>query len=128
MLCALADYFQVTTDALLGRNAPPQYAVIATVLPELGSSIQTLVESHGFLVKKISSSIQEAREVIAGDPSINHLFASFSKPLTEEEQGESPKGVRYVEVHSDNGDVLAGFELYFHNISAIESLGQKNGK
>ena len=28
MLCALADYFQVTTDELLGRNPVPEQAII----------------------------------------------------------------------------------------------------
>ena len=126
MLCALADFFGVTTDELLGRNTQIKYAVIATDLPELQENIQKLVESYGFKVKKIYPTIQEAREAILCDSSISQLFASFSKPLTEEEQGNAPKGTRYVECHSDNKDgVLEGFEIYLRNKDAYDALVQR---
>lgn len=128
MLCALADFFAVTTDDLLGRNTPRQYAVIATDQPELGNSIKHLAESYSFIVKGIYPNIKTARDAIIEDQSVNHLFASFSSPLTEEDQGEAPKGIRYVEVHSDNGEVLDGFELYFKNRNDIELLKQKHSK
>ena len=128
MLCALADFFEVTTDELLGHKAQLQYAVIATDLPELGESIRQLVKNYGFIVKEIYPNIKAARDAILEAPSIRHLFASFSKPLSEEEQGEVPKGTRFVEVHSDNGEVLDGFELYLKNSNAIESLVSKNNK
>ena len=128
MLCALADFFAVTTDDLLGRNEPRQYAVIATDQYELGNSIKHLAESYGFMIKEIYPSIKAARDAIIEDASVNHLFASFTTPLTEEEQGEAPHGIRYVEVHSDNGEVLDGFELYFKNRNDIELLKQKHSK
>ena len=127
MLCALADYFEVTTDELLGRSTQIKYAVIATDLTDLQVAIKKLVESHGFKVKQIYPSIKEARDAIFLDSSISHLFASFTKPLTEAEQGEAPKGTRYVECHCDNKEsVLDGFELYFQNISAYEALAKQN--
>lgn len=126
MLCALADYFGITTDELLGRNTRIKYAIIATDLPELQEDIKKLVESYGFKVKKIYPTIQTAREAIARDPSISHLFASFSRPLTEAEQGEAPKGTRYVECHSDNQDgILEGFELYLRNKDAYDALAER---
>lgn len=36
MLCALADYFQVTTDELLGRNVPHKHAIVVAENEELG--------------------------------------------------------------------------------------------
>ena len=129
MLCALADYFEVTTDELLGRNAQVKYAVIATDLPELQEDIKKLVESHGFLVRNIYPSIKDAREAIVADNRISHLFASFSRPLSEEEHGETPKGTRYVECHSDNKDgILPGFELYLRNKDAYDALAKQNEK
>ena len=129
MLCALADYFEVTTDELLGRNAQVKYAVIATDLPELQEDIKKLVETHGFLVRNIYPSIKDAREAIVADNRISHLFASFSRPLSEEEHGETPKGTRYVECHSDNKDgILPGFELYLRNKDAYDALAKQNEK
>ena len=129
MLCALADFFGVTTDELLGRNTQVKYAVIATDLPELQEDIKRLIESYGFLVTNIFPSIKEAREAIAADSRISHLFASFSRPLSEEEHGESPKGTRYVECHSDNKDgILPGFELYLRNKDAYDALAKQTEK
>ena len=129
MLCALADFFEVTTDELLGRNTQVKYAVIATDLSELQEDIKKLVESYGFLVNNIYSDIVEAREAIAADPRISHLFASFSHPLCEEERDEKPKGTRYIECHSDNIDgVLAGFEIYLKNKDHYDTLAEQNEK
>lgn len=126
MLCALADFFGVTTDELLGRNTQVKYAVIATDLPELQEDIKRLIESYGFLVANIFPSIKEAREAIAADSRISHLFASFSRPLSEEEHGESPKGTRYIECHSDNKDgVLEGFEIYLQRRDTLDALAKQ---
>ena len=126
MLCALADFFGVTTDELLGRNTQVKYAVIATDLPELQEDIKRLIESYGFWVTNIFPSIKEAREAIAADSRISHLFASFSRPLSEEEHGESPKGTRYIECHSDNKDgVLEGFEIYLQRRDTLDALAKQ---
>ena len=129
MLGALADFFGVTTDELLGRNAQIKYAVIATDLPELQGEIKNLVESYGFKIKQIYTDIKEARKAIETDSAIRHLFASFSRPLTEEEQGESPKGTRYIECHSDNKDgVLEGFEIYLQNKDRLDALAAQTDR
>ena len=129
MLCALADFFGVTTDELLGRNTQVKYAVIATDLPDLQEDIKTLVESYGFKVKQIYPNIKQARDAILCDSSISHLFASFSRPLKEEEHGESPKGTRYIECHSDDKDgVLEGFKIYLRNKDTYDTLAEQNEK
>lgn len=126
MLCALADYFEVTTDELLGRHTQIKYAVIATDRPELQEDIKQVIESYGFQVRSIHPSIQQAREAIVEDPRISHLFASFSKLLSEEEHSESPKGTRYVESHSDNQDsILDGFRIYLQNKDTFDALASQ---
>ena len=126
MLCALADFFEATTDDLLGRNTQVKYAVIATDLSELQEDIKKLVESYGFLIKGIYPMLKEAREAIVEDGRISHLFASFSNPISEKEWDESPKGPRYVECHSDNIDgVLAGFEIYLKNKDHYDTLAEQ---
>ena len=126
MLCALADYFEVTTDELLGRKRCVKYAVLATDLSELQEDIRKLIESNGFLVKEIYRNLKDAREAIYTDSSITHLFASFSTCLTEDEQDDTPKGTRYVECHCDNkNSILDAFRLYFQNMSAYEALAKQ---
>ena len=129
MLCALADYFGVTTDTLLGRDVQVKYAVIATDLFELQEDIKKLVESYGFLVKNVYSDIAEARKAILEDSAISHVFACFSQPLREEEFAEKPKGTRYIECHSDGIDgVLSGFEIYLKNKDSYDALAEQEEK
>ena len=126
MLGALADFFKVTTDELLGRNTKIKYAVIATDLPELQEDMKNLVESYGFRVKNIYPNIHDAREAATSDPSVSHIFASFSTPLKEEEYGDKPKGTRYIECHSDNKDgILEGFRLYLQNKDTYDALARQ---
>ena len=46
MLCALADYFEVTTDELLGRNKPYQQAIVVAESEELGQKIAALISTY----------------------------------------------------------------------------------
>lgn len=126
MLCALADFFGVTTDELMGRNVQTKYAIIATDLSELQEDIKKLVESYGFLVKEFYPTLKAARDAIVTNPSISHLFASFSKPSSEDEQEEVPKGTRYIECHSDNKEgILHGFQIYLQNKDTYDALAKQ---
>ena len=126
MLCALADYFEVTTDELLSRNIQRKSAVIATDLSELQADMKNLIESYGFSVKEIYPTLSEARNAVIHDPSISHLFASFSNPLTEAELDENPKGTRCIECHSDDKNfVLEGFKLYLQNKDTYDALAEE---
>lgn len=126
MLCAIADYFQVTTDELLGRSKQRRYAMIATDLPEMQTDIKKLIESYGFLVKEICPTLQAAREAILKDSSVSHLFASFRNPLPEDELNEKPIGVRYIECHSDDVTfLLDGFKIYLQNMVAYDALAEE---
>ena len=122
MLCALADFFQVTTDELLGRNPQFKYAVIATNSPEKEQKIAALAKRYGFIAKHFCSSYAEALEVANADPAVTHLFVSFDKPLSESERGEIDN-LCSVESHAETmQQVLDGFEIYFRNIPAYDSL------
>ena len=126
MLCALADYFQVTTDELLGRNPKTKCAVVAAVSQELGQQIAELAKGYGFHTKHICESYAAAMDMAIQDPSVTHLFASFDKPLSEEEKGEPPEGLCSVESHAESAQkILDGFEIYFRNISNYDALLQK---
>lgn len=125
MLCALADYFQVTTDELLGRSQKWMYAVIAVSSPELGEAIQSFVKRHGFITKQIFHNYADALDAVKADPAVTHLFASFDKPMTEEERIETD-GIISIESQADTTQhVLDGFEIYLKNMPAIDSLASK---
>lgn len=126
MLCALADYFQVTTDELLGRDPKAKYAVAAVASQELGQQIIGLAKHYGFITKHVCSSYADALAAARADPAITHLFASFDHPLSEEEKGEAPDGLCSIESHATTTQkILDGFELYFRNMPNYDALMQK---
>ena len=129
MLCALADYFQVTTDELLGRNPKAKYAVVAVTSQELGQQIIGLAKGYGFITKQVCSSYQDALDAAKADPAITHLFASFDRPLREEEKGDTPDGLCTVESQSETvQQVLDGFEIYFRNMPSYDVTMQKRSE
>jgi len=128
MLCALADYFEVTTDELLGRNPNMKYAVIAVSAPELGESIQALIKRHGFMTKHIYHNYAEALEAAKADPSVTHLFSSFEQPMNEDERGETD-GIICIESQAvSTQQVLDGFEIYLRNMDAYNTIALSSKK
>jgi len=120
MLCALADFFGVTTDDLLGRNKQMQYAVIVANEASLGHKIQTLAARFGIQTLGIYSQFAEAVELVRTDPSITHLLLGNlgkSAPVIDlgifsssQSGGQEKKLIFYAE-HSDNeADILAELE------------------
>ena len=125
MLCALADFFQVTTDTLLSRDPKPFCAAIATSSLPLADQIRVLLEKHSFLVKHIVyGSFEDAMEAINADKSVTHLFVSFDQPLGEHDKSRNPD-LRIVESHSETPEmVLQGFAFYLSNMSSMDSLAK----
>ena len=125
MLCALADFFQVSTDTLLGRDPKPFCAAIATSSLPLAEQIRELLQKRSFLVKHIVyGSFADAMEAISKDKSITHLFVSFDKPIGEYDKSSNPD-LRIVESHSETPEmVLQGFAFYLSNMSSMDALAQ----
>lgn len=116
MLCALADFFCVTTDDLLGRNPTPKYAIIAAETPEQGKKIQTLAKKYGIIGKKIVSTYPDALAAAKADSAITHLLIGLNAPLSEEENNASGD-LTLVNIQVDDEQkLLEGFELYFKHI------------
>ena len=123
MLCALADYFDVTTDALLGRIPKPFCAAIATSRSvELAQKISELVKQHGFTVRHILyGSYEEALAIVNNDPAITHLFVSYEDPQLE--YNSSDAKAQIVAAYADNLEhTLQGFEIYLKNIPHFNVL------
>lgn len=125
MLCALADFFEVTTDKLLGRVTQWKYAVIATTSQELGSEIGQLAKRYGFWVKSVYPSYEDALAAAKADPEVTHLFSSFDKPMDEEEKHDTDRIISIESQAETMPQILDGFELYFKNMPAINSLATK---
>ena len=77
MLCALADYFAVTTDELLGRHTEPKYAVILTENHTLGKRIEALAVQHGFHITGIFTDPYEATTSALEEENTQYILAGM---------------------------------------------------
>lgn len=126
MLCALADYFAVTTDELLGRTKEWKYAVIAARTEELGRKVQALARSYGIAAKAIYTTYAGALNHTERDDSISVILVSLDEPLSEKELNISRSGVARVDINCDTEEeILEGFDLYLQHMDVLAAFGEK---
>ena len=130
MLCALADYFEVTTDELLGRNKPYQQAIVVAETEELGRKIADLISNYKIQAAVILTDYETALAVLEFEKEhkneVKYLFTALSKPLCEEEL-DTFHGITHVDVQITGGaeeDILSGIEMYLKNMSTFHSLAE----
>ena len=128
MLCALADFFGVTTDELLGRNAARKQAIIVAETEELGHKIADLIGKYNIHTAVILTDYETALAVLefeaAHKNEVRYLFSAISQPLHEEKL-DTFNGITHIDVHTTGGteeDVLNGIEMYLRNMAAFHSL------
>lgn len=128
MLCALADFFEVTTDELLGRNTAQKQAIVVAETEELGQKIADLVSKYKIDTKVILTDFETALAVLEFEAEhkneVKYVFTALSRPLCEEDL-DTFSGITHVDVHTTGGsedDVISGIELYLKNMSAFRSL------
>ena len=125
MLCALADYFAVTTDELLGRSASRKRAIVVAENQELGKKIVELAAKYNI---KTCATFTDYASGLAYESAhrddIQYMFTALEHPLEEDAMNES-NGVIHVNVHHSGGndaDKLNGIELYLKNEDAFKSI------
>ena len=128
MLCTLADFFEVTTDELLGRIKPYQQAIIVAETEQLGQKIAALIGKYSIQAKVILTDYETALAVAefeaAHKNEVKYMFTAISRPLTEREM-DCTHDITHVNVHVSGGsdeDVLNGVELYLKNIHAFKNI------
>ena len=119
MLCAIADYFQVTADALLGRGEPGRLAVIAAYTEELGRKIGTLVRQHGVEVDSIHADPEAACAAVRANKKVTHVLIASSgenwKPDTTLDFGG--RGIAmYLNIDDSEKVILAGIEEFLNEL------------
>lgn len=129
MLCALADFFCVSTDALLGREKEPKYAVIAAQTAELGEKIKALALNHGISIRGIYTTYPEAREHLRNDGIVKMILISLNDPPSESRMREASKGLTQISVSCDTDqETLDNFAMYFQHLDLFYSKGEKNDR
>ena len=125
MLCALADYFQVTTDELLGRNVPHKHALIVAENEVLGKKIIELAGKYNIKTCAVFTDYDAGLAYEAAHKEdIQYMFTAMDRPLEEDEMHNS-NGVIHVNVHHSGGsdeDKLNGIELYLKNEDAFKNI------
>lgn len=110
MLCALADFFNVTTDELLGRCREWKPAIIAAETKALGLKMAELAKAHGLLAQGIYTDFQMAEEAARQD-SIQYLIAGFHNGW----YGSSAVECTLVSVHPTEEGILDSLRLVLQN-------------
>lgn len=109
MLCALADFFAVTTDELLSRPKEVKYAVIAAVTPELGRRVETIAKNYGIISKGIYTDYEAASAAAGVDGSVEYLISCFFSGF----YGEDSSVANLVSVAPTETEVLKGIQRVF---------------
>lgn len=117
MLCALADFFEVTTDELLGRVKERKHAVIAAKTEELGKKIAHLAAKYNIHTASICTSYQEALEKAASDESVSYILLSMEEPVAEARFRSAPDRIQIIESQSaDEARLMKGLEVYLEHM------------
>ena len=125
MLCALADYFQVTTDELLGRTFPRKKAIVVAENDVLGKKIVELAAKYNIKTCAVFTD-HEAGLAYEGAHAgeLQYMFTALDHPLEETEMSDG-NGVIHINVHHSGGndeDKLNGIELYLKNEDAFKNI------
>lgn len=125
MLCALADYFGVTTDELLGRYAARKQAIVVTENEDLGRKITELAAKYNIKVCAVFADHEAGLAFEAAHKDeIQYAFTATDRPF-EGDDPHNDNGVIHVNVHHNGGsdeDKLNGIELYLKNEDAFKSI------
>lgn len=119
MLCALADYFDVTTDELLGRHTNWKYAVIAAQTRELGKKMEALAKQYGIFTKAIYEQYPEAVAAAKADSTVSYLLVGYRETLKEEDWEEDISNLYMCQcIYQDDQQLLDSFELMLKKFTA----------
>ena len=128
MLCALADFFEVTADELLGRTAAQKRAIIVAKTEALGQKMAELVGKYKIqtlmVLTDYRAAVETACAAAAENKHIDYLITALDTPLAEEEM-EKPGDTVHIHVHVTGGtdeDYLNGVELYLRNPDAFQNI------
>lgn len=129
MLCALADYFNVSTDALLGRSIRRKEAIVVAEKESLGHKIVALAAKYGIHTCATFADYEAALAFEAEHKDeILYMFTAVDHPLSEQEMDEC-NDIIHINVQQTSGDdeaVLNGIELYLKNEDAFKNIASGN--
>ena len=119
MLGALADFFQVSADELMGRREYLRKVIIAAEIKSWAVKIENLARQHGFITEAICETYQEAVRLVEETRDISYILLSMKEPVLELEHDKAlaEKHYKVIEsVCSSEEETMRMFEILFHGI------------
>ena len=118
MLCALADYFDVTTDDLLGRTAVVKEAVVVAESEKLAESIIQVVEEHRFRVVARFTAFHLALSYTLAHTNCKYIFTGGSRDLiSDRDIADTPDEINSIHIIGDTSeDILRAFPELLSNM------------
>lgn len=118
MLCALADYFDVTTDDLLGRTAVVKAAVVVAESEKLAESIIRVVEEHRFRVVARFTAFHLALSYTLAHTNCKYIFTGGSRDLiSDRDIADTPDEINSIHIIGDTSeDILRAFPELLSNM------------
>ena len=117
MVCAIADFFGVTTDALLGRVREPKKLVVVAAEADR-KQIEKVLRSRGFCAAAWAADFETAQTRMGGSGALCILRVS-SAFMTEQEKRQAEKS-SYGDCVYDEPEDLPG------NLDTILSMMEKH--
>lgn len=112
MLCALADYFEVTTDELLGRTKEKLYAYVAAPSHDLADKTVALAKEHGIETLRCFDDFPEALASANQDLRITYLLVCCEDARFTVEKMDTRDNLKtIVSLGTSHQDILNGFEM-----------------
>lgn len=111
MLCALADYFNVTTDELLCRYASRKRAILLADDLPLGEKMKVIVKGYGFEPCAVFTDKEEALAAAEKDPGIKYLVVGTCK----NGYFDDTSLVKIVSANASDDEILAGLKWALEN-------------
>ena len=119
MLCALADYFDVSTDYLLGRITVRKEAVVVAATITLAEKIAQAVRTQGFTVVDKFSEFRPALSYTLSHENCKYIFTGGDRDIiSAKEIDDTPSYINSIHIIGEtDADILRGFEALVSNPS-----------
>lgn len=111
MLCALADFFDVSTDRLLGRTNKVQYAAIAAESSQLRMDMETLAKQYGYAVLYLCTDTRSVIDQANSDSRVSLLLIACEDARFSIENMDIREGIQtIVSLGGSHQEILRNIE------------------
>ena len=117
MLVAIADFFQVSTDELLGRTRYMKKAIVVTTKKDFARKVEALARQYGMITEAVCDTYQEAKAIAHKDRDISYFLLCEKNPEVEKDSERELGNITVFESDcSSEEQTLCVFEMLFRSL------------